>query len=137
MEPGPGILSFDLFEMDLSSRELRRQGKSIPLQDKAFQLLALLLETPGKLVSREEIRQRLWNGDTHVEFDDNLNHAVRKLRQVLGDSPDKPRFVQTFSRRGYRFLAPVKTEPCPGDRKTLALPDAQGRLLWLCFLFSI
>jgi len=121
----PRILSFDIFEMDLKSRELRRQGRLVPLQEKPFQLLALLLKQPGEVVSREEIRQKLWESDTHVEFDDNLNHAVRKVRQALGDSPDKPGFVETLSRRGYRFLVPVRTELCSGDPIALGASDAQ------------
>jgi len=123
---GHRFLSFDIFEMDLKSRELRRQGQLIPLQDKPFRLLSLLLEKPGEPVSREEIRRSLWESDTHVEFDDSLNHAIRKLRQVLGDSAGRPRFVETLSRRGYRFLAPVRTRPCQGAEKPASPPDAQG-----------
>jgi adenylate cyclase len=102
-------LRFDVFDVDLKTRELRRQGELVPLQDKPFRLLLLLLENPGQLVTRDDIRQRLWSSDTFVEFDDSLNHAVKKLREALGDSPAKPRFIETLSRRGYRFVAPVNT----------------------------
>lgn len=106
------ILCFGSFEVDLGSRELRRQGLKISLQDQPFRLLALLLERAGEVVTREELRDKLWPADTFVDFDHSLNTAVRKLREALGDSAETPRYVETLARRGYRFVAPV-AEPGP------------------------
>jgi len=101
------VLRFGLFEVDFDGQELRKSGIKIKIQDQPFQILALLLERPGQIVTREEIQKRLWAGDTFVDFDLGLNSAVKKLRQALGDESDNPRFVETLYRRGYRFLAPV------------------------------
>jgi len=98
---------FGVFEVDLRAGELRRQGTKIKLQEQPFQILAHLLERPGEIVTREELRQRLWPSDTFVDFDHSLNAAVRRLRDALDDSAENPRFVETVARRGYRFLAPV------------------------------
>jgi len=106
------ILCFGSFEVDLGSRELRRQGLKISLQDQPFRLLALLLERAGEVVTREDLRDKLWPADTFVDFDHSLNTAVRKLREALGDSAETPRYVETLARRGYRFVAPV-AEPGP------------------------
>jgi len=113
-ERGPGgrITRFGSFEVDLQEGKLTKSGVRIRLQEQPFQILVLLLERPGQLVTREEIRQRLWSHDTFVEFDDALNTAVRKLRTALNDSADNPRFLETVPRRGYRFLAPVSV-PTP------------------------
>jgi DNA-binding winged helix-turn-helix (wHTH) protein len=108
---------FGRFEADLEQRVLTKGGIRIKLQDQPFQVLALLLERPGEIVSRDEFRQRLWSSDTFVEFDDGLNTAIKKLRTALGDTADNPRFIETVPRRGYRFLAPV-TLP-----KALEMPD--------------
>jgi len=110
---------FGTFELDLESGELRRAGIKLRLQDKPFQLLVLLLERPGEVVTREAVRGRLWPADTFVDFDHGLNTAVRKLRQVLGDSAENPRFIETLARRGYRFVAPVTSG---GTDSTLATP---------------
>ncbi len=101
------VLRFGLFELDLRSRELYKQGHKIHLQDQPFQVLAALLESPGEVFTREELRRRIWPSDTFVDFDLGLNAAVKRLRQALGDSADSPRFVETLPRLGYRFLAPV------------------------------
>ena len=100
-------LRFSNFEVDLRARELRKHGVRIKLQDQPFQILALLLERPGEIVTREELRDHLWPADTFVDFDHSLNSAVKKLRQALNDDPDVPRFIETLPRRGYRFIAPV------------------------------
>jgi Tol biopolymer transport system component/DNA-binding winged helix-turn-helix (wHTH) protein len=100
-------LRFSSFELDLRTRELRKHGIRIKLQDQPFQILALLLEKPGEIVTREELRDRLWPADTFVDFDHSLNSAVKKLRQALSDDPDVPRFIETLPRRGYRFIATV------------------------------
>jgi TolB-like protein/DNA-binding winged helix-turn-helix (wHTH) protein len=101
------IVCFGSFEVDLGSRELRRHGLKIGLQDQPFRLLVLLLERAGEVVTREELRDELWPADTFVDFDHGLNTAVRKLREALGDSAETPRFVETLARRGYRFVAQV------------------------------
>lgn len=101
------VLRFGVFELDLHSRELYKQGHKIHLQEQPFQVLAALLESPGELVSREELHHRIWPSDTFVDFDVGLNAAVKRLRQALGDSAENPRFVETLPRLGYRFLAPV------------------------------
>ena len=103
-------LRFGLYEVDFAAQELRKSGIRIKIQDQPFQILALLLERPGQIVTREEIQKRLWTGDTFVDFDLGLNSAVKKLRQALGDESDNPRFIETLYRRGYRFLAPVQDE---------------------------
>ncbi len=106
---------FGDFEANLRSGELRRHGLKVKLADQSFHVLALLLERPGELVPREELRQKLWTEDTFVDFEAGLNSAIKRLRDALGDSADKPRFIETLPRRGYRFLAPVEpvSEPSP------------------------
>ncbi|MBV9180538.1 MAG: winged helix-turn-helix domain-containing protein [Acidobacteria bacterium] len=103
----PGLARFGVFEADLETRELRKQGRRVRLQDQPFAVLVLLLERAGTLVSREEVRERLWPSDTYVDFDHGLNTAINKLRAVLGDSATSPRFIETLARRGYRFLGNV------------------------------
>jgi Tol biopolymer transport system component/DNA-binding winged helix-turn-helix (wHTH) protein len=107
----PTVLRFGLFELDLTARELRRSGVRIKLQDQPFQILAMLLERPGAIVTREELKKRLWPGDTFVDFDLSLNSAVKKLRQALNDDSENPRFVETLYRRGYRFIGPIQGAP--------------------------
>lgn len=99
-----------MFEVDVSSGELRKQGRRIRLQDQPFAVLTVLIERAGNVVTREELRSRLWPADTFVDFDHSLNTAVNKLREVLGDSATNPRFVETLARRGYRFVAEVHWE---------------------------
>ena len=105
------VIQFGVFEVDLQAGELRKSGLRIKLQDQPFQVLALLLEHPGQVVTREQLRQRLWPADTFVDFDHSLNSAVKKLRQALGDDSDNPRFVETLPRRGYRLIVPVTGVP--------------------------
>ena len=100
-------LRFDSFELDLSSAELWERGNRVRLQELPFRVLRHLLEHRGQVVTREELKQALWAADTFVEFDDGLNTAVRKLRDVLGDSADRPRYIETLPKRGYRFVAEV------------------------------
>jgi pentatricopeptide repeat protein len=97
-------LSFDEFEVDLRSGELWERGSRLRLQDQPFQVLRVLLERRGEIVTRDELKQTLWLADTFVDFDDGLNTAVRKIRDVLGDSAEKPRYIETIPRRGYRFM---------------------------------
>ena len=103
-------LRFGTFELDARAGELRKHGVRVHLQDQPFQILLLLLERPGELVTREEIRQKLWSAHTFVDFDRNLNKAMNKVRLALGDSAESPRFVETLHRRGYRFIAPVQLQ---------------------------
>jgi Tol biopolymer transport system component/DNA-binding winged helix-turn-helix (wHTH) protein len=101
------IIQFGLFELDLQARELRKSGIRIKLQEQPFQILSMLLERPGEIVSREELQKRLWPEDTFVDFDLSLNSAVKKLRQALNDDSENPRFIETLYRRGYRFIGPI------------------------------
>lgn len=104
------LIRFGTFEADVITGELRREGTKIRLQEQPFQILTVLLEHPGDLVTREELQKRLWPADTFVDFDHSLNTAVNKLREALGDAAANPRFVQTVAKRGYRFIAPVQKE---------------------------
>ena len=98
-------VTFGVFELDLRSGELRKAGGRINLSDQPFRILAVLLEHPGELVTRDELRSRVWPTDTFVDFEHGLNAAIKRLRDALGDSADTPRFVETLPRRGYRFIA--------------------------------
>jgi len=130
------IVRFGVFELDLAAGELRKNGVKLRLQEQPFQVLVLLLERAGDVVSREELRQSLWPADTFVDFDHSLNTAVNKLRETLGDSATSPRYIETLARRGYRFIAPVQTDVgtaaeknhvetaapgCPAERSSAAL----------------
>jgi DNA-binding winged helix-turn-helix (wHTH) protein len=97
-----------VFELDLSAGELRKSGVKLRLQGQPLQVLALLVERAGDVVTREELRQKLWPSDTFVDFDHSLNTAINKVRETLGDSATSPRYVETLARRGYRFIAPVE-----------------------------
>ena len=99
---------FGPFELDLRRGELRKEGRRIGLQEQPFQILRMVLESPGEVVSREEIRKRLWPNDTVVEFDHSINTAIRKLRLALGDSADTPRYIETLARRGYRWIGSLE-----------------------------
>src|ERR1700754_722667 len=110
------VLQFGAFEVDPRLGILTKQGKRLRLQEQPFQVLLMLLEKRGELVSREEIHKRLWP-DTIVDFDHGLNKAINKIREVLGDSAASPRFVETVARRGYRFLADVKSLEHPAGRE--------------------
>jgi eukaryotic-like serine/threonine-protein kinase len=112
------LLRFGVFEVDLRAGELRKNGVKIKLQEQPFQILAMLLEHPGEIVTREELQQKLWCNDTFVDFDNSLNKAINKIRESLGDSADNPRFVETMARRGYRFIAPVD-----GPSTAAAIPE--------------
>ena len=103
------VVRFGVFEVDLRAGELRRQGLKVKLQDQPFQVLAMLLERPGQVVTREELRDRIWPDGIFVDFDKSLSKAVNKVREALGDSAENSRFVETLARRGYRFLVPVES----------------------------
>jgi cholera toxin transcriptional activator len=106
--PRKHLFRFGIFEADQQTGELRKQGRRMQLQGQPFDILIMLLERPGELVSRTQIRARLWPDGTFVDFDHSLNTAINKIRDVLGDSAATPRFVETLARRGYRFIAPVQ-----------------------------
>ena len=101
-------LRFGPFELDTRSAELRNLGQKVPLQEQPFQILCLLTASPGELVTREDIRRRLWPDDTIVEFENAINAAIKKLRIALADSADEPRYIETVKRRGYRLMVPVE-----------------------------
>jgi len=104
---GPQVIRFSTFELDVRAGELRKQGVRIKLQEQPLRILEMLLAHPGQLVTREELRSRLWPSDTFVDFDHSLNKAINKLREALGDSAEAPRFIETVPKRGYRFLQPM------------------------------
>ena len=128
---GTRMIQFGVFEVDQRSGELRRNGVKVRLQEQPFQILALLLERPGEVVTREELQSRLWPADTFVDFDHSLNAAVRRLRDALGDSAENPRFVETVARRGYRFLAPVQGLRPAVDAETSVPPHHPARRWWI------
>ena len=103
----PRQFHFGVFEVDLRSGELRKQGLKVKLHGQPFQVLAMLLERPGELVTREEIREKLWPGDTFIDFEKSINTSIKRLREALGDDAAAPRFIETLPRHGYRFIAPV------------------------------
>ena len=121
-----GRIRFGIFELDGRTGELRKNGRTGPrLAGQPLEVLLQLLERPGKMVTREELRQRLWPADTFVDYDHSLNAAVNKLREALNDSADNPRFIQTIPRRGYRFIAPVElANGAPGAAPNAAAPLA-------------
>jgi len=98
-----GSIRFDMFEADFRAGELRKQGVKVKLQDQPLQVLQVLLQHPGQVVTREELRTIIWPSDTFVDFDVGINNAIKRLREALGDSAETPRFIETLSRRGYRF----------------------------------
>jgi TolB-like protein/Tfp pilus assembly protein PilF len=124
------IVRFGNFEVDLAAGQLHKRGVRVSLREQSFQVLALLLEHPGETVTRDQLRHRLWPADVFVDFENNLNTAVARLREALGDSAEHPRFIETLPKRGYRFIAPVSDHPFSAKR---AGPPAT-RLVVLPFL---
>src|SRR5438128_347664 len=114
-----GAIRFGVFEADFRAGELRKQGVKVKLQDQPFQVLQVLLQHPGEVVPREELRTRIWPSDTFVDFDVGINNAIKRLREALGDSAETPRFIETLSRRGYRFIG--TTSASPGKFESLAV----------------
>jgi cholera toxin transcriptional activator len=100
-----------VFEIDPHAGELRKQGTKVKLQDQPFQILHMLLQRPGEVVTREELQQKIWPSDTFVDFDHGLYNAIKRLREALGDLAATPRFVETLSRRGYRFIGTISASP--------------------------
>jgi DNA-binding winged helix-turn-helix (wHTH) protein len=126
-----GPIRFGVFEVDPQSGIIRNHGVRIRLQDQPFRVLLALLEQPGEVVSREELYQRVWAGDTFGDFDHGLNIAVNKIREALGDSAGTPRFLETLPRRGYRFIAPVEGLVAPASTPTNAAPVTAPRTKWI------
>ena len=123
--PAAGVFRFGSFELDLRAGELRKSGIRLKLHNQPFDVLVALLERRGQLVTREELQQKLWVGDTFVDFDQGLNKAINKLREALGDDAESPRFIETSPRRGYRFVAPATfTGESPDQAAPLELPRA-------------
>ena len=136
------IVRFGVYEADFRAGELRKNGMKLKLQGQPVQVLELLVERAGDVVTRDELRQKLWSDDTFVDFDHSLNAAINKLRDALGDSASNPRFIETLARRGYRFIAPVQVEggetpvaapapesaPALPSEVVLAAPAAEGEL---------
>jgi DNA-binding winged helix-turn-helix (wHTH) protein len=123
------VVRFNTYEVDLRSGELYRAGHKIRLQAQPFHVLAVLLERPGQVVAREELRKRLWPSDTFVDFDHSLNTAIKKLRHALSDDKKKPRFIETLPKRGYRFIGTVGPASCPPAAAEIAgAPSWVGRL---------
>lgn len=119
------VVRFGTFEADLRAGELHKRGVKVRIQEQPFQVLKALLQRPGELVTREELRSQLWRRDTFVDFDNGLNTSINKLREALGDSADNPRFVETVPRRGYRFIAPVAADH--GETPSIAAGAAPHR----------
>jgi Tol biopolymer transport system component/DNA-binding winged helix-turn-helix (wHTH) protein len=125
------VLGFADFRVDLRTAELHRNRTRIRLQDQPFQVLALLTQRAGEVVTREELRQHLWPADTFVDFDNSLNAAIAKIREALGDSPENPHFIETLPRRGYRFIAGIRNlEVLPEAHAPVEVPIARHRSLW-------
>src|SRR5216683_820619 len=117
----PRIIRFASFELDEDAGELRREGMKIRLQDQPFQILTILLDNPGKIVPRDELREKIWPSNTFVDFDHGINNAIKRLREALGDTAETPRFIETIPRRGYRFVGAIQTD-APEMRSLAVLP---------------
>jgi DNA-binding winged helix-turn-helix (wHTH) protein/Tol biopolymer transport system component len=139
------VIRFGTFEVDPRTGELRRNGSRVKLQDQPFQVLLALLERPGDVVTREELRAKLWPADTFVDFDHGLNAAVKRLRDALGDTAENPRFIETLARRGYRFLVPLQGQavtpspavPTPILPVPITVPETKRRKLVIGGLISL
>src|ERR1700675_95522 len=107
------LVRFGAFELDAESGELLKHGVKVRLQEQPFQVLRILLEHRGKVVAREELQRSIWPADTFVDFDRGLYNAIKKLREALGDDSEKPRFIETLSRRGYRFIGHIENGASP------------------------
>jgi DNA-binding winged helix-turn-helix (wHTH) protein len=134
------IISFGTFEVNVQTGELRQRGQKVKLQEQPLQVLAALLERPGELVTREELRSKLWPADTFVDFDHSLNAAIKRLRDALGESADVPVFIETLARRGYRFIGPVNGSSAPSEIAIVAAPE-RGKTFfarhWIAALLSL
>jgi len=123
-EPPGRYVRFGSYDLDLKRHELFRSGIRVPLPRKVFEVLLILIEKPGNVVTREALRARLWPPDSQVNYNANVNTTVNKLRQVLGDSTNQPAFVETVPRRGYAFIAPTEYSDQPSARESAPEPPA-------------
>jgi TolB-like protein/DNA-binding winged helix-turn-helix (wHTH) protein/Tfp pilus assembly protein PilF len=137
MAPSPSQVCFDSFKVDLRSGDVWKGDVRLRLQGQPFQVLRMLLEHRGEIVTRDELRQRLWPADTFVDFDDGLNTAVKKIRDLLGDSAERPRYIETIPRRGYRFMGAVKVSHAGAAAATPPLPFPWRRTTWLAATLAI
>ena len=135
-DSSPSIVRFGKFELNLQTGELWRQGRKVKLQEQPLQVLAALLERPGEMVTRDELRSKLWPADTFVDFDHSLNAAIKRLRDALGESADSPVFIETLARRGYRFMAPVNGSAASGVIETAPSAE-QGHAFFLTHRIAI
>jgi DNA-binding winged helix-turn-helix (wHTH) protein/Tol biopolymer transport system component len=124
------LVRFGTFEVNFHTGELRHRGQKVKLQEQPFQVLAVLLERPGELVTREELRNKLWPADTFVDFDHSLNAAIKRLRDALGESADAPVFIETLARRGYRFIAPVNGSSASGVAEITPALEQSRSFFW-------
>ena len=124
VRPSKQIVRFGSFELNFRAGELRKLGVKIKLQEQPFQVLQILLEQQGEIVTREELQQKIWPCDTYVDFDHGLYNAIKRLREALGDSAESPRFIETAPRRGYRFIGLVEGRPTGGIKSLAVLPLA-------------
>jgi len=133
-EAFPHILRFGIFELDSEAEQLHKNGRVVRMQPKPFKLLCLLAGQAGKLVTREEIQKALWNAETFVDFDQGVNFAIKQVREALGDDADRPLYIQTVPKRGYRFVAPLDRGPVQAAAPDpIYRPPTDGRLnklLW-------
>jgi DNA-binding winged helix-turn-helix (wHTH) protein len=131
-EKMPSVVRFDLFELDIDNRQLRRNGLLVDLPPQPLKILTLLVCNPNHLVTRDEIKDALWPGETHGDFDSRLNFTIKKLRESLNDSAEQPRYVQTVRNAGYRFVAPIRPQEIPTESEPIARQSnggvVQGRL---------
>jgi DNA-binding winged helix-turn-helix (wHTH) protein len=131
----PSILRFGMFELDPAAGQLYRNGRQVRMQPKPFRLLCLLADQAGKLVTREEIQKELWTSDTFVDFEQGVNFAIKQVREALAEDADRPLYIQTVPKRGYRFVAPVeRVSDEEATDEALFRPRTDGRLnklLWM------
>ena len=131
----PSILRFGVFELDPEAGQLYRNGRLVRMQPKPFKLLCLLADKAGTLVTRDQIQKELWSSDTFVDFEQGVNFAIKQVREALGEDADRPLYIQTVPKRGYRFLAPVERASDEEDAdEALFRPRTDGRLnklLWM------
>src|SRR5271165_772487 len=142
-------LRFDEYELDVRAGELRKHGVRLRLRGQPLRVLEILLERSGEVVTREEFQTRLWPADTFVDFDHSLHNAISRIREVLGESAETPRYIETLPRRGYRYIGPVQdfqslpvaaetADPTPQPAALITRPKRSGHLvLVLCALFAL